>query len=225
MDANDPIPYYAGLAKVLHGPTLALVLTYLEWHHPAPQDSPDGISGPENGPVIIDCDEVCAALGVSRRTLHIALVCLGCWWGTEGERGRAARVGREFLNPAHSLKPQGHDPIKCYSFTGFKAYTLLHREVAMRRNFAKLESVLTIAGIIPASNTPIPCNQYDGLCVSSHSVHSLPDILRSVLPNWGDRRAERWERWRRENGRKSSNPGRMRGSKIVVSSMDEDVSD
>ena len=221
MDAIEPLPYYSSLAKVLHGPTLALVLTYLEFHHPAQQDSPDGRPGSRNDPIIIDCDTACQALGISRRTLHIAFNCLGCWWSTEEARGRAARVGREFLNPAHSLPPKGHDPVKIYSVTGTKAWQT-HRSIAIRRNFQKLASVLVQAGIISSNNHLAP--NVD-VCAIGHSVSNLPQILRSVLPDWGDRRAERWERWRRETGRKSSNPGRMRGAKIGVSSTDADASD
>ena len=221
MDANEPLPYYAGLAKVLHGPTLALVLTYLEFHHPAPQDSPEGIPGLENGPVTIDCDVVSAALGISRRTLHIALSCLGCWWSTEEARSRAARVDREFLNPAHSK----YDPVKLYSVSGSKAYTETGRKLALRRNYPKLLSTLALAGIVAPSDDRIPHMAHDDIGKSVSFVHSLPAILRSALPNWGDRRAERWERWRRENGKKSRNPGRMRQSKIGVSSTDADVSD
>jgi hypothetical protein len=220
MDANEPIPYYAGLAKVLHGPTLALVLTYLEFHHPAPQDPPDGPHGLASAPVIIDCDVASAALGVSRRTLHIALACLGRCWATEAERVRAARVDREFLNTAHSLKPSGHDPVKCYSFTGPRSYSR-PQILAMRRNQGKLASVLAQAGIIP-DQPQIPSNVE--LCATGHSVHSLPDILRSLLPNWSDRRRDRWDRWRRETGKKSRNPGRMRVNKIGVSSTDVDAS-
>ena len=221
MDANDPIPYYSGLAKVLHGPTLALTLTYLEWHHPAPQDSNDGHPGPENAPVIIDCDEVSAALGISRRTLHIALCCLGCWWSTEEARARAARVDREFLNPAHALPPKGHDPVKIYSVTGSKAWQN-HRSLALRRNLPKLVSILSQAGIIK-DQSHLAANV--DTSATSSSARSLPQILASVLPDWRDRRVERWERWRRENGKKSRNPGRMRQNKIGVSSTDGDASD
>ena len=35
----------------------------------------------------------------------------------------------------------------------------------------------------------------------------------SVLPEWGDRRSERWDRWRRENGHKSGQIGRNVTSK------------
>jgi hypothetical protein len=125
-------------------------------------------------------------------------------------------VAREFLKPAHTR----FDPVKLYSFTGSKAYTLPARKLAMRRNYSKLLSTLALARIIPASDAQTPDTEDVEFCATGHSVHSLPDILRSVLPNWSDRRAERWDRWRRENGRKSRNPGRMRQNKIGVSSTD-----
>jgi hypothetical protein len=215
MDANDPLPYYSGLAKVLHGPTLALVLTYLEWHHPAPestpQDSPEALFAIEGAPVTIDCDQVSAALGIARRTLHIALCCLGCWWSTEEERSRAARVNREFLHPAHTW----HDPIKLYSITGTKGYAPPGRKLAIRRNYPKLFSTLALAGIIPLDNQTQQdqnhCSAINGMGKPSSTVPRLPDILRSSLPDWGDRRRDRWDRWRRETGRKSRNPGRFAG--------------
>lgn len=211
MASNDPIPYHARLAKTLHGPTLALVLTYLEIHHSTPQDSPDGRQTLANGPVIIDCDLVCADLGISRRTLHIALSCLGAWWKNEFERSRAARSGREFLNERHSLKPTGHDPVKSYSVTGSKAYAF-PRTLTIRRNPAKLANLMQIASI---EHFNVPCSAFPATGATVLSVSNLPHILQSVLPNWQDRRSDRWERWRRENGKKSRNPGRMRGAKDV----------
>ena len=218
MPPTDPLPYYAGLAKVLRGPTLALVLTYLEFHHSAQQDAPVGQPGSNNEPMMVDCDIACAALGISRRTLHVALSCLGRCWGTEEARGRAARVQREFLNPDHSLGPAGHDPVKIYSFTGPRTYSR-PQILAMRRNYPKLDSVLTRAGLITKQNH---LTQDNDTGETGYSLCSLPLILKSVMPNWGDRRAERWDRWRRENGKKSRNPGRMRKS---VRSADADVSD
>jgi hypothetical protein len=94
----------------------------------------------------------------------------------------------------------------------------------MRRNYSKLDATLTIAGIIPASHTQTHSTEDHGLSASSQTVSSLPHILQSLLPDWGDRRAERWERWRRETGKKSRNPGRMRGAKIGVSSTDAGAS-
>ena len=130
-------------------------------------------------------------------------------------------MDREFLNPDHSK----YDPVKLYSVTGSKAYTEAGRKLALRRNYPKLLSTLTLAGIVAPSDDRIPHVAHVGMCKSSSFVHSLPDILRSVLPNWRDRRVERWDRWRRETGKKSRNPGRMRQNKIVVSSTDSDASD
>ena len=230
MDANEPLPYYAGLAKVLHGPTLALVLTYLEFHHPAPQDSsevhPGHATGPTDEPVVLDCDIASAALGVSRRTLHIALVCLGTFWLTEDARARAARSAREFLNPLHTR----FDPVKIYSFTGSKAYLTPHRNLVMRRNRSKLLSTFTQAGIISPVICQLHDSQDDDISATSLSLRTLPSILQQVMPDWGDRRKDRWERWRRDNGKKSQNPGRMAGvdkrrTKIGASSTDADASD
>lgn len=213
MPSNDPIPYHAQLAKTLHGPTLALVLTYLEIHHPPPQDSPNDPHSLGNAPVMIDCDAVCADLGISRRTLHIALNCLGAWWNTEGERSRAVRGGREFINPNHSLGPAGHDPLKIYSVTGRRAWSM-PRTLTLRRNPSKLANVLNTAGI---ANNDNHCKGLEAIGAPSSTVsnlpHILPNILINSLPNWSDRRVDRWDRWRAENGRKTANPGRMRGAK------------
>ena len=202
MPSSDPIPYHAQLAKTLHGPTLALVLTYLEIHHPAPQDPESDPHGLGNAPVVIDADAVCADLGISRRTLHVALNCLGACWSDEVARARAARSGREFLNESHSGTIHGHDKIKIYSITGLKAYSQ-PRTLTIRRNPSKLSSITQINDI------NIPCKPFE---VTGAPVFTVPTLV-SVLPKWGDRRADRWERWRRENGRKSRNPGRMRGAK------------
>ena len=208
MQLPEPLPYWASLAKVLHGPTLALVLTYLEFHYPAPQDPSESHSRASEQPVVIDCDRVCADLGVSRRTLHIAFSCLGTCWSTEEERGRVARAGREFINPAHSLAPQGHDPVKIYSFTGSKRYTSPARSLLIRRNLPKLANVLTIAGLTQLPLSELQLTAKIDVCAPSSTVNTLPGLLKSVLPDWGDRRVERWDRWRRENGRKSGQIGR-----------------
>ena len=221
MDEPEPIPYYATLAKVLHGPTLALVLTYLEIYHPAPQDSLHANSSLSSTAIMIDCDVASAALGVCRRTLHIAFNCLGACWSNESDRGRAARAGREFLNPNHSLKPTGHDPVKIYSFTGSKAWQT-HRLIAMRRNQGKLLNVLQIAGL--TTNQSHLAANID-VCAPSSTVSTIPQILQRVMPVWGDRRTERWDRWRRENGKKTRNPGRMRDAKKSMRSSDVDISD
>src|ERR1035437_3795756 len=73
----DPLPFLPNLARTLHGPTLSLVLTYLEIHHPAPESESGPYSSLSSAPIMLDCDQACADLGISNRTLHIALNCLG----------------------------------------------------------------------------------------------------------------------------------------------------
>ena len=216
MSPIDPLPYFPTLAKVLHGPTISLVMTYLEIYHQSPQDSVDRLPecspGASDAPFTIDCDTVSEHLGISRRTLHIALTCLGCWWKDEDARSRAARAGREFLNLQHSNTPRrGYDTVKIYSVTGSKAYTT-HRILALRRNLPKTQSVLVSAGLRPQQD---PFMQEDDVCAPSSSVLSLPQILLKMLPDWSDRRAERWDRWRRENGKTTRAYSRMRGAKDV----------
>lgn len=206
MASNDPIPFYGSLAKVLHGPTISIVLTYLEIHHPPAADGTGPSSSLSSTPILIDCDVISTTLGVSRRTLHVALVCLGTFWSTEAERVRAARVGREFLNPAHSLKPTGHDPIKIYSFTGSRNYQQ-PRTLLFRRNYAKLVNVLTLAGLRPPQ---VQMNDIQATGAKALTAFTLPGILESVLPDWLDRRSGRWDRWRAERGRKPTNLKRMR---------------
>jgi hypothetical protein len=215
MPPIDPLPYFPTLAKVLHGPTISLVMTYLEIYHQSPQDSVDRLPecspGASDAPFTIDCDTVSEHLGISRRTLHIALTCLGCWWSTEDARSRAARAGREFINPNHSLGPTAHDPVKIYSVTGNRQYSR-PQVLIMRRSLPKLASVLANAGLHTSSNH---FTAKDDICAPSSSVLSLPQILLKMLPDWSDRRAERWDRWRRENGKTTRAYSRMRGAKDV----------
>ena len=217
MPDIEPIPYFASLAKELHGPTLALVLTYLEIHH-APEQDPDTPSLSLSGtPDEIDCDDVCAALGISRRTLHIALNCLGTWFKDESERSRAQRAGREFLNPFHKPPPKGHGQTKFYSVTGSKAWQT-KRSLTIRRNQQFIDSLLKIVGISTHNNHLVE-NVED-----SPTLLSLRSVAEKTVQTWGDRRADRWERWRREHGKKSRNPGRMRYGKNFIGSSTEAVS-
>ena len=70
----------------------------------------------------------------------------------------------------------------------------------------------------------IPKGSFDEMGATVFPVSDIGQMLRTALPNWSDRRADRWERWRRENGKKSQNPGRMRGAKKSVSSTDAPAS-
>ena len=99
-----PLPYHPNLKRELQSVTGALLLAYLEIHHPAPRDPNGAIL---NTPVTLDLDAVAADLGVSRRTLCISLSILSAWWPTEEARGRAARSGLEFFNLSHHATPDG----------------------------------------------------------------------------------------------------------------------
>jgi hypothetical protein len=210
LSAIDPLPFFPNLARALRGPTNALVLTYLEMLHPAPQDLNGRIVGPS---VALDCDQICEDLQISRRTLHIALSCLGTWWRTEEARGRAERVGRAFLNLQHSL----HGSVKFYSIVGPQGWRP-GSIVIIKRNAAHLQSLLQRVFLLDWPQAVIDPTQTHESHSSSimsagpslSSLLSLPEILRVVLPDWGDRRAERWDRWRREHGRKPTNVSRMR---------------
>lgn len=148
------LPYHPGLKRQLQSVTAALVLTYLEIHHPAPRN-PDGtILTPS---VTLDLDAVAADLEVSRRTLCVNLSVLCAWWPTEEARCCAARSGREFINPSHSR----YGRLKFYSATGSRTWrpgTIIQ----LRRNYGHLKillqnaGIVTLAGPIPTIAIPVP---------------------------------------------------------------------
>jgi hypothetical protein len=153
----EPLPYFPALCRVLSGVTISLVVSYLEIHHPSPEPDFQSFTGHQNPPIFLDCDRAALDLGVSRRTLHVSLCCLCTWWPSESERQRAARAGREFLNPDHSR----YGRLKFYSATGSKTWrpgTIIR----LRRNFGHLAKLLQNAGIatlavpVPAIAIPLP---------------------------------------------------------------------
>lgn len=192
-----PLPYFPQLCRVLGGVTIAIVLTYLEIHHSAPESDSPASAGLRNPPIYLDCDQACMDLGVSRRTLHVSLCCISTWWRSEEERSRAARAGREFLNPDHTR----YGRLKFYSATGAKTWrpgTIIR----LRRNFGHLAKLLQNAGIatlavpVPAITIPLPKLADNG--VSAPTAHnlaqkeSLSEILSSALA-W-DRRSTHYLR-------------------------------
>lgn len=222
LSSIDPLPFFPNLARQLRGPTNAIVLTYLEMLHPAPQDSN---GEPTNDPVTIDCDQACEDLQISRRTLHIAFHCLCNWFSTEDARGRAERAGRAFINSDHDR----YGSVKAYSVVGPKGWHP-RQTVFIKRNLPRLYSIFRDAELsqlclLSIESTLTSESPNSPILTASRLIRSLPSLLAGLMPDWGDRRAERWDRWRRENGKKSNNPGRMRGSKIGVTSTDVDVSD
>jgi hypothetical protein len=191
-----PLPFFPALGKLLSGVTISIVVCYLEIHHPAPASDFQSFAGHANPPIYLDCDRAAAELGVSRRTLHLSLCCIGTWYRVEGERERSARAGREFLNPLHTR----HGKIKPYSITGSKAWRI-HRILAIRRNLPHLHRVLAEAGLTicrtvpdcllsPLSQTP----SYEQF--TSIEPLKLVDVLENACGIKPDRRVDRWERAR-----------------------------
>ena len=205
--AIDPLPMFPGIIRQLRGPTNAMVLTYLEMVHPSPQDAKGAHL---NLPVTIDCDYAARDLQISRRTLHIALHCLATWFLTEERRGRAERVGRAFINESHSQ--QG--TIKPYSVVGPSVIRLPHILLHIKRNWPRINAILHTAGLNDLQYEQFPsdlsANPLTAKIAIGAPSSSLSDVLQRVMPAWGDRRAERWDRWRRAEGRKPTNLKRMR---------------
>jgi hypothetical protein len=177
-----PLPYHPNLKRELQSVTAALVLTYLEIHHPAPRDPNDAIL---NTPVTLDLDAVATDLGVSRRTLCVSLSVLCAWWPEEEARSRGARAGREFLNPNHTR----YGRIKPYSATGSKTWrpgTIIR----LRRNFGQLKHLLQKAGIatlsVPVASIAIPVPTWAEYAISAPTGHnpaqkeSLVQILQRL---------------------------------------------
>jgi hypothetical protein len=207
LSSIDPLPFFPNLARRLRGPTNAVVLTYLEILHPTPQD-PNGDY--LNVPVGLDCDSAAEDLQISRRTLHIAFHCLASWFKEESERVRAERAGRAFINPAHSVNGQ----IKFYSIVGPSGWNP-GQSVSIKRNHQALQAAFSalhplcfpVIETVPTQQDQSRILPLSRICASRRS---LCDVLREVMPNWGDRRVERWDRWRRLEGREPTNLRRMR---------------
>lgn len=147
----------------------------------------------------LNLDSVAADLGVSRRTLCVNLSVLCAWWPTEEARGRAARAGREFLNPDHTR----YGRWKFYSATGSKTWrpgTIIQ----LRRSFECLTKLLQDAGIatlavpVPAVVLPVPAMAECSVSPSAAHIlvqkESLSEILSSALGL--DRRSARYPRLR-----------------------------
>lgn len=164
-----PLPYHPGLKRELQSVTGALLLIYLEIHHPAPKGAGGEICTPS---VTLDLDAVAADLEVSRRTLCVNLSVLCAWWPTEEARSRAACAGREFLNPDHTR----YDRIKPYSATGSKTWRP-GTSIRLRRNFGQLENMLRKAGIatvvVPVPTTAIPLPTWGDYDVSVPTARNL----------------------------------------------------
>jgi len=193
------------LCHALGGVTISLVVVYLEIHHKAKSDDSERPAGLKSTPVCVDCDQACRDLGISRRTLLVSLCCISTWWKSEEERSRAARAGREFLNPDHSR----YGRLKFYSATGSKTWrpgTIIQ----LRRNFAHIENLLQNAGIatlaVQVHPPQIPFPKLTDNAISAPTAHtpaqkeSLSEILLRALVLSGDRRSTRYLRRRVAEG-------------------------
>ena len=194
----QPLPFYPNLKRELRSVTGALVLTYLEIYHPPSQDTSGAVLC---APVTLHLDQVSEDLQISRRTLFTALCVLAARWGSEEAQARAARAGREFLNPAHSINGR----TKFYSVTGAIGY-IPHTVVQLRRNFPLISSMLQKAGI-----TSLVQQEFVGIdhfktlhaaAISAPTAHilaqkeSLSEILLRTSVLAGDRRSTRYPRLR-----------------------------
>jgi len=174
-----PVPYHPNLKRELRSVTAAMVLTYLEIYYPAPQDASGAVL---RAPVTLHLDRVSEDLQISRRTLFTALCVLAARWGSEEARGRAARAGREFLNPAHTRN--GH--WKFYSVTGAIGY-VPSTIVQLRRNFPVLSALLQKARV--TSLTHQECHSIDhfktldpaAISASTAHVPAQKELLSEIL--------------------------------------------
>jgi hypothetical protein len=189
-----PVPYHPNLKRELRSVTAAMVLTYLEIYYPAPQDASGALL---RTPVTLHLDQISEDLQISRRTLFTALCVLAARWGSEEARGRAARAGREFLNPAHTRNGQW----KFYSVTGAIGY-VPSTIVQLRRNFPLLSALLQKAGITSfTQQESISIDHFktlDDAAISAPTVHIpapkelLSEILLRSSVLSGDRRTTRY---------------------------------
>jgi len=172
----QPLPYYPNLKRELRSATGALVLTYLEIYHPPSQDAS---GAPLCAPVTLHLDQISEDLQISRRTLFTALCVLAARWGSEEACARAARAGREFLNPAHTINGQ----VKCYSVTGAIGY-IPHTIVQLRRNFSLIAAMLQNAGITSlAQQEFVGIDRFKTLDAAAISARTAHILAKKELPS------------------------------------------
>jgi|ERR1035441_3269528 hypothetical protein len=181
--AIEPLPFYPMLCRALGGVTISIVLCYLEIHHSAPEPDLEAPARLRNPSIYLDCDRACFDLGVSLRTLDMALMCLGTWWKGETQRSVAARAGREFLSPSPSFHVRNNARIKPYAIVGSRQYAD-RRTLAIHRNYPRLAQIFINAGITTLDQTPQPaslhCVTNDGTCASASVTLSLSEVLESA---------------------------------------------
>ena len=203
----EPIPYTPNLKRQLGSVFASILFTYLEIHHPAPQDEKPRIS---SLPVDIDMDTIARDLQVSRRTLQLSFPMLACWFSSERERVGAQSGGKEFFTLKHSQYPK----YKPYSLVGSKAQ---HGRVVLqlRRNAALVAKLLdscasprfpspqqAIAPTEQPPQTPRELPAQSEACATVLPARTLAEIMLRASVLDGDRRAGRHERERSMRSRK-----------------------
>jgi hypothetical protein len=186
-----PLPYDPNLKRELRSVTGALLLIYLEIYNPPSQDASGALL---RGPVTLHLGQISEDLQISRRTLFTALCVLAARWGSEEARVRAARAGREFLNPAHSINGR----VKLYSVTGAIGY-VPHTIVQLRRNFPLISAMLQKAGITSLAQQEFTgidrFKTLDSAAISARTAQlfaqkeSLAEMVSRVSALSGDRRS------------------------------------
>ena len=201
----EPIPYIPQLCRVLGGVTIAIVFTYLEIHHSPPDVDPDAKTphaGLRIAPVTLDCDQACADLGVSRRTLNIALEGLSVWWGSEAKRSMASRAGRDFFATSPSFSVLAPTSIRPYACVGSRAFQF-PRTIAIHRNPQRIRQILVNSGLISTPQTTNELLPENETAVTSRSTGSASDVLANVLGLAPVKRGIAWG-WSQERAREHS---------------------
>lgn len=196
--ALPPLPYYPNLKAAFRSVTACILFTYLEIHYPTPRDSSGAVL---REPVTLHLDKISEDLQVSRRTLFTALCVLAARWRSDNARLLAARAGREFLNPDHSINGK----TKPYSIRGAISY-IPHTIVQLRRNFRVISSMLRKAGISSLAQEEFSSvDHFENLAagiISASTAQDLPkkeslsEILMRASVLGGDRRKVRYSRLR-----------------------------
>jgi hypothetical protein len=176
----------------------ALVITYLEMHHPSPPPE----SGRRYGlPVEVNFARMADELAVDRRTLGIALLCVSTWFEDERVRLGAVRAGREFLNLKHSRFAK----LKLYSIVAPRAWRSLET-LTLRRNWPQLTRTLEECRVTPNVSHETPCGKTAAVlprliehfaAARPSSLQTLPEILMRGVELAQDRRKTRYVRLRR----------------------------
>jgi hypothetical protein len=200
---TEPIPYYPGLKDETGTIIGAILVSYLEKYHPAPQDtSPQRFQRVSSLPIRLSDERIMADLHIARKTLVVILSEIAVWYPSESRRSRAHGASREFIEPRHSRFRK----IKLYSAVGIRQHTLpfafdLRRNIllvdqAMKNALSSFDSTRDSTRDkydIGRDRAPAPLYPPSKLPTNPRVVELLERA--SVLA--GDRRAVRYTRLRK----------------------------